>query len=306
MAKNSRHGPYGQEVRIEAEGAVLAGRLFSPDGPPRAAVLLSGATGVPQRYYRDFAHWLVRERGLAVLTYDYRDFGASQTGTLRASRANMTDWAVHDPQAARDRLAALYPDQPLWVIGHSVGALCLPLQRGLEGIARIVAVASGPVHLSDHPWHYRPIAAAFWHGPPRLATALLGYTPGRRLGLGADLPAGVYRQWRRWCLSRSFYAGDVGTALPLPAAVPPSCAMRVVDISDDPMIPPHVVWRLMAAYPETWRDQKVLHPAAYSLQRIGHLGAFHRRAAACWPDLIGPSGSSSTYGLADAERPDVA
>ena len=294
MARDDAQKHEGKAIAIEAEGAILSGRLFAPDGPPRAAVLLSGATGVAQRYYRDFARWLVERHGTAVLTYDYRDFGASATGPMRASRATMTDWAVRDPQAARDRLAALYADAPLWVIGHSLGALALPLQRRLEGIARIVAVASGPVHLSDHPWRYRPIATAFWYGPHRLATSILGYLPGRRLGFGADLPSGVYRQWRRWCTSRDFYVRELGTTLPTPAAVPPSCPLHLVAVADDPMIPPHAMWRLSAAYPETAQSRTVLRPAAYGLPRIGHLGAFHRNARACWGDLIASDEASAS------------
>lgn len=276
-----------RDETIRSGAARLSGRLFLPRETPQAAVVLNGATGVPHGYYGDFARWLATDRGLACLTYDYSDFGASARRHMRASKATMGHWGIHDQQAARDHLARLLPDKPLWVIGHSLGALCLPMQQGLNRIDRIIAVASGPVHLTDHPWHYRPVAAAFWHGPTALATLALGYMPGRSFGLGADLPAGVYWQWRRWCTQRGFYAREAGSILPWPDRQKPDCPLRAVAVADDPMIPPHTVWKLMQLYPETTRSQKVLRPAEYGLPKIGHIGAFHRRAQACWPDILG-------------------
>ena len=74
-------GVSGEELDIPSDGAVLCGRLVRPRGTPRAALVLHGATGAPARFYRGFAEWAARERDLAVLTYDYRDFGASLAAT---------------------------------------------------------------------------------------------------------------------------------------------------------------------------------------------------------------------------------
>src|SRR5690606_19925520 len=105
---------------------------------------------------------------------------------------------------------------PVWALGHSFGGLMLPFQPGARRLKRVIAVASGPVHLSDHPWPYRAAAAAFWYGPGPLAAALAGRLPGRAFGMGADIPAGVYWQWRRWCTTRGFWLADVGRELPVP------------------------------------------------------------------------------------------
>ncbi|MFQ6551355.1 alpha/beta fold hydrolase [Aestuariibius insulae] len=265
----------------------LAGHLYRPSTPPLAAVVLNGATGVPQRYYADFAQWLVTDHQLACLTFDYSDFGESAAGPVRGSPATMTQWGLHDQQAARDHLSGLFPTTLIWVIGHSLGAMMLPMQRGLDRIDRIISVASGPVHVSDHPWPYRAVAHAFWSGPTALATRALGYMPGARIGFGADLPEGVYRQWRRWCTSRTFYACETGRELPWPDRHRPTCPLRVVAVTDDQMVPPAAVWRLMRLYPETTQSQKTLNPRDYDLPEIGHIGAFHKRAKACWPDIVG-------------------
>lgn len=47
-------------------------------------------------------------------------------------------------------------------------------------------------------------------------TAAISYLPGARLGLGDDLPLGVYRDCRRWCLTRGFHLTDNCRRLPQP------------------------------------------------------------------------------------------
>ena len=150
-----------QTVTFDADGASLTGTLFLPEVDPVAAVVLSGATGVQHGYYRHFARWLAAERDMACLTYDYRDFGASAHRHLRQSDATMSDWALRDPKGARAELRRHLPDTPLWALGHSLGGMALPLQEDIDEIERVITVASGLVHLPDHPMPYRMLAGMF-------------------------------------------------------------------------------------------------------------------------------------------------
>ncbi|SFI94785.1 alpha/beta hydrolase family protein [Jannaschia pohangensis] len=272
-----------EPVRISAGDATLAGRLFRTDGPPRAVAVLHGATGVPARFYDAFAGWLASERGVTCLTYDYRDFGES--GAARGSRATMTDWGVRDQQATRDWLAGRYPRTPLWVVGHSLGGMMLPFQAGLARIDRVIAVASGAVHVTDHPWPYQAFARLFWLRGLGTLSRMMGRLPLRSIGIGHDLPAGVYVQWRRWCTELGFHAADRDLPAPDPADL--TCDLRMVAVADDALCPPASVWRLMRAYPRARREQRVLRPADYGLARLGHLDVLGERGRPCWPDVIG-------------------
>lgn len=265
---------------------MLQGHLTAPATKPDTIAVLNAATGVPARFYNAFARWLAVEKNIACLTYDYRDFGASARGPMRQSSATMTDWAVHDQEAARRYAASSFPDIPLWVIGHSLGTLCLPFQQNLYSIDRVIAVASGLVHVRDHPWPYQALARLFWFGPFPLAASIFGYLPGKKLRVGSDLPKGVYWQWRRWCTRRDFFARDFGNELPFPDWMALKCAIKFVAIADDVMIPPATVWRLMQCYPAASKTQLALQPQDYELDEIGHIGVFSERCSVTWNDIV--------------------
>ncbi len=272
------------KVLITSGETCLSGTLFRAH-PPRAVAVLHGATGVPHSYYRHFAEWLARDRNVTCLTYDYRDFGASRAGHMRSSKATMTDWGVHDQQAVRDWLETQEPGLPLWVIGHSLGGFMLAHQTGTDRIARIIAVCSGPVHYTDHPWPYQAGARWFWFVLAPILIAAYGYLPARLSGLGAPIPKGVFNQWKLWCTSRGFH--DVDRTLPPPEPQNVTAPLRSVAFEDDLMMPPHVVERLGQMYPETLHTHVTIDPSAHDLTNVGHLAAFSRRNRAIWPLLIG-------------------
>lgn len=284
MGLHAEIDPPGQTVTIDAPGAVLRGTLIAPPGgTPALAVLINAATGVPAAWYRPFAQWLARERSAAVLIWDYRDFGAS--GTVYHSRATMTDWGVTDPVAAREWMERRFPGLPLWVIGHSLGGLALAFQPGIERIARAITVAAGPGHVSEHPWPFRWQARLLWSLAGPLSVQMLGYLPGRRLGLGSDLPAPVFAQWRRWCTDRRSLPADPDLPpRPVPGLV---CPVTLVAMADDVMIPPHAVWRLGEWMPQASVTRLLIDPAAEGCGPVGHIALFSPRHAGLWPRLIG-------------------
>ncbi|MEM8577688.1 MAG: alpha/beta fold hydrolase, partial [Pseudomonadota bacterium] len=209
--------------------------------------------------------------------------GLSLRGPMRASKADRIDWGLADQLAARRKLQRLCPGSKIWIIGHSLGAMLTPNHRDLTGVSRVIGVASGIVHHSDHPWPYRAMALMFWFGLGPLATLACGYLPGRALRFGEDLPARAYWQWRRWCTSPDFYAADVAAGrLPAPAWEE-DIPVRLLAFTDDGLIPPQCVARLGQAFGGV--EPVVVTPK--SGQRVGHLSAFARRSADLWPVILG-------------------
>lgn len=268
------------------DGAVLQGTLYKSSMPPKAAVVLHGAVGVSHSFYRGFAQWLANTQGIACLTYDYRDFGASRTGAMADSTATLADWGLRDQPAALRALKAALPEAPVWVIGHSLGGLLLGFDRAMAGVARVITLGTGIVHLSDHPWPYRGAAGLFWyaHGPVLVRT--MGYLSGKLSGFGADLPAGVYWQWRRWSVRRGGFRADLAKGLPAPDPRLVTAPMKVVAVEDDAVVPPAAVWRLLGQHEGAEKQKLLLRPTDHGLAKIGHLGAFARQNAVVWPHII--------------------
>lgn len=272
--------------RLDIDNGRLTGTLFQPSGICHGRVLIAGATGVPQSYYRHFAAWLAAFHGQTVLTFDYGGFAASARTAPRDCTATMADWGLGDVGAALDALHDHAAGGAITVIGHSLGGLLLSRLAGITRAARIICVASGPVHISDHPWPYRAVATSFWYGHAPLLVGSLGYLPGRLSGFGSDLPAGVYWQWRRWCTRKGSFAVDATFSAP---TGPAFCGRaHFVATADDALVPPAAVWRLMQDYPEAWVSQA-------TLPRFGHLRMFSREAQALWPTIVGPMGQGLTH-----------
>lgn len=261
----------------------LAARLIEPPAP-RAVAVMNAATGIPMGFYRAFAEWMATEMNVACLTYDYHDFGESARGPVKNSRATMADWGVGDQQTARDWLSDRFPDHPLWVIGHSLGGIAFGWQSGLDRIDQIVTAGAGDAYVGDHPWLTRLMAASLWWGHGAALELMMGYLPGRWSGLGgADLPAGVYRQWRLWCTTPGFIEAD--------PSMPPSslegldAPVRLISLSDDAMVTPVAVDRLAARMGPNVERMR-LRPRDAGLKSVGHAGIFGRRSAPLWPLMM--------------------
>jgi predicted alpha/beta hydrolase len=251
-----------ERIRIAANGATLSGRIFIPSGRARAIAVLHGAVGVPQTVYR-----------------------ASAVRPMKHSCATLTDWGLHDQGAANSLAKSLFAGVPLWTIGHSLGGAMMPFHK-VPGLERAIVIAAGIAHVSDHPWPYQALARQFWQVSGPLATWAAGYMPGSKIGFGSDLPAGVFWQWRRWCTRRGFHLNEAGCELPALDPERHTAPTKFVAISDDVIVPPRAVWRLMTLFPEARRQQLVLRAKDFGLIRIGHLGAFRRDSTKLWAAMI--------------------
>ena len=281
---------HSTDVLIEAGGGwKLAGLLYEPVGAVDEVIVLNGATGVPRDFYRRFARWCAEEHHSACLIYDYRDFGASQTKSPRNSQVTMVDWGIFDQQAAIGFMLERFSGRKVTVIGHSLGGMFLQYHsRTFAGqIERAVTIASGTGFWLSHPLYYLPVVGAFWWLVGPLATLLSGYTPGRALGLGTDLPASIYWQWRRWCTSRRFYRIDQPD--PVPAIECPGKVdfpVNMLAISDDPMMPLAAVKSLSRFYDCDEMQVKIVRPEDAGLHKLGHIQTFSYRNNKFWPLIL--------------------
>lgn len=277
------------------DGFALAATLYLPRGAKRNAVLINSATAVPRKIYRGFACYLAR-RGSAVLTYDYRGVGGShppvrrsliRRSPLAGFKATMADWATKDVTAAVAWMRERYDTLPLGYVGHSFGGQALGLLSNNHEVSRALLVASqaGYWRLIASPERYRVFLLLNLLGVP--LTQLLGYAPGR-LGIGEDLPKGVFLQWVDWVMRERYMFDDKG--LVALANFPfYRGALRSLCFTDDPWATRPAVELLCAGFESIKPEIIEIAPAQAGADSIGHFGFFrseHRdtlwRGAAEW------------------------
>lgn len=278
---------HGLEVLTE-DGYRLAARVFLPSILPRAAVLIVPAMGVPQSYYEAVALWLADE-GHVVMTFDYRGMGRSRRGPLAELEADIETWARWDCAAMIDALAAEAPGLPLLWIGHSLGGQILPFVPNRARVAKMITVGTGSGYWRENSPPLKRRSWLFWFVAAPLATPLYGYFPGQRLGMVGDLPRGVIRQWRRWCLHPDYAVGVGGDAV---RALYDSVTQPIVSLSftDDEFMSARNTASLHGFYRQAPCAMVRIAPRAEGVARIGHFGFFRaEHAGGLWPKYLRPA-----------------
>jgi predicted alpha/beta hydrolase len=273
-----------QQLPVDG-GTQLAVRRYEPAGAPRASVVIGGAMGVRQSFYEPFARWLAQQ-GLRVWTFDYRGSGDSRNGaSLRGFEADLFDWA-RDYEAVIDAAKAALPEQPLYLLGHSLGAQ-LPgfLQRPGQ-VDGLVSIAAGSGYWRENAPKLRRSILYFWFVLVPLATRLCGYFPGRRLKKVGDLPRGVILQWRRWCLHPRYSVGAEGD-LAQQSYGRVRFPVLALSITDDELMTLAGTESLLSFYAGAPRAMERIAPADVQARRIGHFGFFREQFShSLWPSTV--------------------
>ena len=264
------------------DGYPLSAHTFGDAQAARAAVLVVPAMGVEQQYYAAFAHWLAA-RGYFVVTFDYRGIGRSRRGSLRQLNADVLTWAEQDTGAMVAFLRERAGGKPLLWVGHSLGGQILPLVPGHEHVKAMVTVAAGSGYWRDYAPGLKRVVPLLWFVIVPLSIPLAGYFPGRMLRMIGDLPAGVMRQWRSWCLDPDYLFGVMPAAVrELYAAL--KLPLLSLSFTDDEYLSEKNIQSLHGFYAGAARDMRRISPADIGVAGIGHFGFFRRRfEASLWP-----------------------
>ena len=258
----------------------LAAYRFDPEGPAKGNVVIAAAMAVPQSFYAPFARHLATS-GYTAWTFDYRGIGESLTGSLRAVKADLSDWLIKDYDALLHEISETSP-LPLFVVGHSFGGQVAPLLPSRERLSGLVNIAVGSGSTRHITPRIRRSAPLMWHVLAPVLCPVFGYFPGARLGVIGNLPTGAMFQWRRWCLTPDYLlTGEPGAREAYASADYPVLALT---FADDEMLLEDGSRLIHAAYRKRPVDYRLLEPAQHNLPRIGHFGFFKPASeATLWP-----------------------
>jgi predicted alpha/beta hydrolase len=280
--------PYARITLTTLDQVTIAARHYSNTvnaKRPRAILLLAGATGVPQRFYKNYAE-AANQQGFDVVTLDYRGIGESSPVSLAGFNMNYLDWAYQD-------LAALlsYADEqtqqglkqvPLFIVGHSFGGHALGLLPNVDKLqgAYLFGVGAG--------WHgwMPPIERlkvwSMWNLFAPILVKIKGYLAWSMLGMGEDLPFGVYRDWKHWCRFPHYFFDD-----PTMSHVHQEfarCRFTIIAANaiDDLWAQPRSRDAFFKGYCNATVIKQDLKPSDYGLGKIDHMGYFTKNASAIW------------------------
>lgn len=275
-----------ESVHIPTSAGPIRGHVLEPTDAESivAAVALHPATAVPERLYRGFAEYLAGE-GFAVVTYDYRGTGTS--GTPRENRGiRMRDWMSVDVPAVAQWTRERFSNTPQLAVGHSIGGHALALGHGssdLRGFVMIASHAGVTRAIPSRAERFRVGLVLRALGP---ATArLLGYVPGRRFGLGEDMPGAAMLEWSRWSrLPRYFFDDPTMNAEAQAARV--SSTVLALGFSDDLWATPDQIDAITDYLVDADVERRTIVPASVGVERIGHMGFFRRENRdRLWPQV---------------------
>jgi predicted alpha/beta hydrolase len=266
------------------DGYPLQALHYPAAAPQQGRLIVAGATGVAQRFYARFAQFAAAQ-GIAVWTLDYRGVGLSRPADLRALRMRYTDWATQDLSAMLDHVDQ-QGDGPLWMVGHSYGGHAFAQIAGHARVQRFATFATGAGWHGWMPPLERLRVLFLWRVLGPLIVRRKGYLAWNKLGMGEDLPADVFHQWRHWCQWPRYFFDD--PAMPhlkdLFAAV--RTPIRAINASDDLWALPASRDAFMAAYSGAPVENVTVEPRSLGLKAIGHMGYFRPEANALWQDTL--------------------
>ncbi|REL30679.1 alpha/beta hydrolase family protein [Thalassotalea euphylliae] len=265
----------------------LVGYHFQSSKADRGVVVIAAAMGVEQKFYFDFAQWLA-EQGFEVLTFDYRGMGQSLRQPLAQVSITISDWVQQDCVYMIDKAELLAQGKPIYWLGHSLGGQVFAMIPNRHKVTQIITVASGSGYWKTSDIKIKSVSLMLWFLVVPIATRLVGYFPGKRLGIIGDLPYGVMRQWRQWCLNPDYLVGCEGNqvreqyhALTLP--------ITALAFQDDELINYASVDKLHSFYQTAEKNHQYISPKEQNLEQIGHFGFFRsKHAQTLWPAFITP------------------
>jgi predicted alpha/beta hydrolase len=284
--------PFQDITLTTADGYALAATLYTPEAPALDAltgrpqyIAMACATAVPRGFYKRFCEYAASV-GLYAIVADYRGIGDSKRGSLKGFVMDYADWSTQD-LAAVAQYAQARGD--VYLVGHSLGGHALGQLPDLSNIRAAYFCGSGAGWAGWMPVAERWKVRLLWNVIGPIATSMIGYQPMSKLGLGEDIPLGVYRDWKRWCSFPRYFFDDPAPDARAIAAKFDRVRIPIAAVvsSDDLWAPPQSRDAFFSGYTHAQVEHIDLIAQALGVKQIGHMGYFRKEVGvALWPLIM--------------------
>jgi predicted alpha/beta hydrolase len=264
--------PQVDKLRVRAEDGVESeAALFVPERgqPAQAIIVCTPAMGVPARFYEPLAQGLA-DHGLCAVTSELRGIGSSSVRVRRGVDFGYHELALRDLPAVISAARGVYPEAPVFVLGHSLGGQVSALYASShpETVRGLILVASGSPYFRN--WRF-PGNLGVLVGTQlmRGLSAALGYYPGRRFGFGGTEAQRLIREWTSFAargrLQVTQREHDVEARLQ-----EFSRPLLAISFDDDPLAPRTAVDHLVSKMPRAELTRRHLRPSEVGAQVLNH------------------------------------
>lgn len=276
-----------QKITITAmDGYELSALYAVPTGDSIGTVVLSSATAVKKEFYLHFARFLV-QNGYRVLLYDYRGVGESAPCNLRKSKSFMHEWGIKDMNAVLDWLVEEKKLTDIVWMGHSIGAQLAGFLENSQHVKKVIAINAALGYWGYFPFPRNIIVWTLWYVISPVLTKIYGYGTMKKVGWGENLPKNVLLEWRRWCMSKSYYKDFLRAYFKADTFNNFKIPITAVYTSDDFIANDKTVPLMMKFFPNAPVEIMKIPVEKLTANKVGHMGIFRRRFDKnLWPLLV--------------------
>ncbi len=263
--------PAKEEHDIVSEDGIASKiTLFKGPKQKTPTIICMPAMGVCASFYEPLAQELVNA-GFNAVTGDLRGLGHSVVKPSKSVDFGYHEMVSFDWPAIVNKTKSLFPENPVFLLGHSMGGQINALYAGASGnkVDGMILVASGSVYYKNWPFPKNIVVLAGTRIAKLLANRL-GYFPGHRVGFGGKGAKTVISDWADSALTGRYeIAGSPHDFEALLEKV--SIPILAVSIKGDDFAPPkstHHLCRKMKQASTTYRQIQKNRDASHQLDHV--------------------------------------
>ncbi|WP_281989662.1 alpha/beta hydrolase family protein [Aquimarina aggregata] len=238
-------------------------------------LIINSATAVQKNLYHHYATYMSKH-GYNVVTYDYRGIADSRPKKLKGFKTSFTDWGEKDFSGVIDFVKQEFPNDCIVTLGHSIGGTIIGMTPKNTEIRGIITIAAQTAYYKDWSKEQKKKIYFLWHVIFPLVTKVIGYFPGKKLGLLEDVPKGVVDQWhtRRKHTNMKQQMEAMGVQFFYNTY---SSKLLTLGIEDDPIGTRIAIKRVHDLFVKSDKKLEIIPVSSVPTNKIGHFGFFSRK-----------------------------
>jgi len=265
-----------KEIQINAiDGFSLSSIVLKPESniKIKGVIQFHSAIAVKKEFYLKFCTFLA-ENGFIVVLHDNRGIGASRPESLKGFDAHLREWGELDMPGILNWIEGEYSQYPKYIITHSMGGQLIGLMENHHLADGIFAIA-----LEIGYWNLFALKEKFlllflWYIFEPLSSKILGYAPGKKIGIGEDLPKGVAKEWGDWCKRKSYFSAFFGKTIKKNYYSEINVPFKIYSAEDDEYSNEKAITEILKYYSNAKIDKEIVRLDELNTKKIGHFGYF--------------------------------